>query len=228
MIALGSDTTSRKLVFLSHSHKDVELAKSAKEDLEGRFPINVFVAHQDLTPSQEWQREILKMLRRCDAFLALLTRSFQRSNWTDQETGLALAYRKVIIPIRIDLNPYGFAGKLQALKWDRNDLPSGVNKLAQLLFQKQILSTDELIHSLGNRYCRYYDDAGFKAKVLLDVAGLSKRQVNEIARAATQNPQVYEARTAKTPLRTLFQRRKKAIDSQTKKALRRFSLFDSS
>lgn len=113
---LVSPVAGRKLIFLSHSHKDAKLAKSLKDDLETRFPISVFVAHQDLTPSDEWQVEIGRMLRRCDAFVALVTRSFQRSDWTDQETGLALAFRKVIVPIGVALNPYGFVGKLQAMK----------------------------------------------------------------------------------------------------------------
>jgi hypothetical protein len=221
---MRSEASSRKLVFLSHSHKDVELANSAKEHLEWRFAINLFVAHEDLTPSEEWQTEILRMLRKCDAFIPLLTRNFARSNWTDQETGLALAFKKLIIPIRVDVNPYGFVGKLQALRWDRTDITSGVNKLAQVLFQKHILSTDELIRCL--RRSRNYDDAGFKAKVLRDADGLSRRQINEIAHAAIQNEQVHGASSAKTPLRTLFQQHSHSIDRQTKKALKRLSLMN--
>jgi hypothetical protein len=221
---MSSEGAARKLVFLSHSHKDVELANSLKEDSEWRFAINVFVAHQDLTPSEEWQIEILKTLRRCDAFIALLTRNFARSDWTDQETGLAFAFRKVIIPIRIDVNPYGFVGRLQALKWDKADTTSGVDRVAQVLFQKRILSTDELIGCF--KRSRNFDDAGFKARILRDADRLSKRQINEIAHAAIQNEQIYGASSAKTPLRTLFKQHSQSIDSRTKKVLKRLSLIN--
>lgn len=94
------------------------------------------------------------------------------------------------------------------------------------MLQKHVLSTDELVRSFKDT-TYYYDDAGFKARILRNARGLSKRQVNEIARAAIQNPQIYGARSAKAHLRTLFQRRSRAIDSKTRKALKRLYLIDS-
>src|SRR5208282_6463612 len=82
--------------------------------------MDVFLAHEDLEPSVEWQKEILRALKKCDVFIPLLTRSFHSSLWTDQETGIAVARGKVILPVRFSVLPYGFIGKFQALKARRN------------------------------------------------------------------------------------------------------------
>jgi hypothetical protein len=62
------------------------------------FGMDVFLAHDDLQPSAEWQKEIVQALRKCDVFIPLLTRSFHSSLWTDQETGIAIARKKLILP----------------------------------------------------------------------------------------------------------------------------------
>jgi len=54
----------------------------------------------------------------CDIFIPLLTESFKKSDWTDQEIGLAIAADKFIIPLQVDFPPYGFIGKIQGLKVD--------------------------------------------------------------------------------------------------------------
>ena len=106
-------------IFLSYSHKAKKLAGGLKAGLE-EFGFNAFLAHEDIRPSARWRTEIRKALRECDIFIPLLTKAFSESDWTDQETGFALALGKAIIPVKIhrDENPHGFIDHIQALKWN--------------------------------------------------------------------------------------------------------------
>ena len=102
-------------VFLSHlaSFK----ATTAKLQMALRpYGISAFVAHEDIEPTAEWQTEILKALFSMDAMVAILTPGFKESNWTDQEVGVALGRDVLIVPIRRELDPYGFISKYQALQ----------------------------------------------------------------------------------------------------------------
>src|SRR5437773_3220417 len=143
-------------IFLSHSHHDKELAGTLKDELE-RFGCEVFVAHEDINPSQDWQEAILKSLRECDAFIPILTENFPGSDWTDQETGIAIALRKVIVPIKIRDDPYGFIGKIQALKWDIDDEELSFKKLVKVLMEKTLLTVEGLILRFSSSYS--YADA---------------------------------------------------------------------
>ncbi len=105
-------------VFMSYYHTDKRLAGKIRAELQD-LGIDVFLAHEDINPSHEWRNEILKELLRCHAFLPVLTRRFHKSEWTDQETGLAIAKRKVVIPLKVDMNPYGFAERYQAFTFSR-------------------------------------------------------------------------------------------------------------
>jgi len=50
--------------------------------------------------------------------LPLLTDSFVRSDWTDQETGIAVALGKIIVPMKMPVNPYGFISRYQAQSFE--------------------------------------------------------------------------------------------------------------
>ena len=80
------------------------------------YGISAFVAHKDIKPSKEWQDEIEKALFSMDALAAILTPGFRESNWTDQETGVALGRGVLIIPIMKGVTPYGFIAKYQGLQ----------------------------------------------------------------------------------------------------------------
>lgn len=84
--------------FLSYSHQDRQLAGLIKGTLN-YYGFDTFLAHEDLQPSVEWQEIILINLKECLVFLPLLTDSFIKSDWTDQETGIAIALDKIIVPI---------------------------------------------------------------------------------------------------------------------------------
>src|SRR5262249_24894185 len=103
--------------FISYSYKDRRLARRIKDCLVS-YGFDVFLAHDDIEPSTEWAGEIKTRLLGADVFLPLLTDAFRESDWTDQETGMAVATDKFVVPLKVDGDPYGFIGRFQALTVD--------------------------------------------------------------------------------------------------------------
>ncbi len=78
--------------------------------------ISGFVAHEDISPTDEWQTEIEKALRTMEAFVVILTPGFHQSVWTQQEIGFAVARRVKIISLKMgNEDPVGFIARHQAL-----------------------------------------------------------------------------------------------------------------
>ena len=100
-------------IFLSYSHKDKHVAGKVKIELE-QCGFDVFLAHDDIEVSEEWEERILEELKSCHVFIPILSGNFEASDWTDQETGHAFANQKVIVPLNLTCNPYGFIRKYQA------------------------------------------------------------------------------------------------------------------
>jgi hypothetical protein len=101
-------------LFLSHLAKHKVGVSKLKDELE-QFGISAFVAHEAIKPSLEWQREIELALRSMNALVALITPEFHASNWTDQEIGWAFGRGVLVVPVRLGVDPYGFAGKVQGI-----------------------------------------------------------------------------------------------------------------
>ena len=100
-------------MFLSHVSTHKKQVADLKRAL-GQFGVHCFVAHEDIEPSSEWQKEIELGLSSMHALAALLTTDFHQSNWTDQEVGWAMGRGVPVIPVRLGVNPYGLMGKIQA------------------------------------------------------------------------------------------------------------------
>lgn len=102
-------------VFISHVSTIKEKTSLLKSALL-EYGIHGFVAHADIEPTKEWQDEIEAALSSMDALVALLSPGFNESKWCDQEVGVAIGRRVPIVPVRIDLDPYGLFGKYQAIQ----------------------------------------------------------------------------------------------------------------
>lgn len=102
-------------LFISHIVKHKIKASQLQQGLK-IYGISSFVAHEDIEPSREWQVEIEKALYSMDGLVALLTEGFNESKWCDQEVGAAIGRDVLIIPIKKEINPYGFIGKFQAIQ----------------------------------------------------------------------------------------------------------------
>lgn len=106
-------------VFICYSKLDGVVAGKIYDLFETYCGYDVFLAHEELSPSDEWPEEILKKLKKTDFVVAIISTNFFVSSFANQEIGLALAYGKKIIPISIDgSDPKGFIDKKQAHKCD--------------------------------------------------------------------------------------------------------------
>lgn len=101
-------------LFISHLSEHKESASNLKDCLQN-YGIDGFVAHEDITPSKEWEKEIEAALFSLDALCAIVAPGFEKSRWCDQEVGIALGRKKMVFPIKKGKDPYGFFGKYQAL-----------------------------------------------------------------------------------------------------------------
>jgi hypothetical protein len=129
------DTTDLKM-FISHLSGHRDKATRLKKCL-APYSISGFVAHEDIVPTLEWQAEIERALRSMDAFVAIHTRGFSESVWTQQEIGFAYARGVKIISLKMGEDPTGFISRQQALP--RRDRPA--EKIAEEI--NSILAKDE-------------------------------------------------------------------------------------
>lgn len=99
-------------LFLSHVSSFKNETSKLAENL-AEYGVTGFVAHQDIEPTKEWERELRLALMTCDALACLLTEEFSASKWTDQEVGFAACRGVLVIPIRLGQDPYGFMARYQ-------------------------------------------------------------------------------------------------------------------
>lgn len=111
-------------VFISHLAAQKIYASALQKALLA-YGIDSFVAHEDIDPTEEWQKVIESELRTCDALVALLHPNFHKSSWTDQEIGFVMGRDAPAFAVRLGEDPYGFIGRFQAFQ--------GMNKPQELL-----------------------------------------------------------------------------------------------
>jgi hypothetical protein len=107
-------STKRFRLFISHISADKLIATRLKDALTAH-EIAGFVAHEDIHPTLAWQDEIERGLRTMDAMVAVHTKGFSASFWTQQEIGFALGRGVKVISFKYGEDPTGFIGKHQAL-----------------------------------------------------------------------------------------------------------------
>lgn len=105
-------------IFISYSVKDYKLAGSLKTELES-VGLSIFLAHEDIEPTEKWRDKIISDLKTCSTFLALRTPNYLGRPYTEQECGFALALNKRILTISIDTNSedMGFCSEFQGEKF---------------------------------------------------------------------------------------------------------------
>jgi hypothetical protein len=180
-------------VFTSYSSLDSVMAGSLARALEAQG-CDVFVAHDDLEAGTQFQDEIVAALRTADLFLPLLTTSFAGSNWTAQETGMALALQKFIIPLRVDINPVGFIARVQALQHDATAPHRTARSILALSARQPHLRVKGLDHlTTAFKRALTFDAANELAELIENLGALSSGQAADILAAGAFNGQVANA-----------------------------------
>lgn len=152
-------------------------------------------------------RVISAALQSCDGLVALLHDGFKESDWCDQEVGVALGRKVPVIPIKVDSNPYGLLGSLQALTWASDGAPSRLaGHLVDFLLEDK-RTRDRMVEAIVQRLenARSYDEANRTAAKLLKIeARLSDDQIIRLRAAREDNRQVGEAWHATSALDKLI------------------------
>ena len=177
-------------LFLSHVAKHKVAVSKLKHELR-KYGVSAFVAHEDIEPSREWQNEIELALRSMHALVALLTPEFHRSNWTDQEVGIALGKGSLVIAVRLGFDPYGFIGKVQGLPGNLDDPASLASSIVDLLLKHKSTAykmQEALI--VGLEEARSFDAAKVVTKKIAGLRHITTGQLTRMQDAVTNNGQV--------------------------------------
>lgn len=145
-------------IFISHLTSNKEIAEALKQALKPYY-VECFVAHEDITPTLEWQDEIFKALNTMDAFISLHCDNFKQSVWCQQEIGVALAKQVKIIPIKFDgkEDPCGFISKIQGLPRRKRDMNGLAKEIISIL--KESIETKDRYTEICSKNAPLIDDS---------------------------------------------------------------------
>jgi hypothetical protein len=180
-------------LFLSHVSKH-KVAVSKLKDTLRPFGVAAFVAHEDIEPSLEWQREIEVGLRSMHAVAALITPDFHSSNWTDQEIGWALGRDILVVPVRLGADPYGFAGKFQGVSGILDQPEVLAELLVKTLLNNQ-KTTGEMRRAMVGAFTKATSPnaATRLCRFLVRSTDLTEDEKDILRQACTDNPEVANA-----------------------------------
>jgi hypothetical protein len=119
-------------VFISHLAKEKNKAARIRDEM-AKLGLSAFVAHEDISPTLEWQVQIERALHNMELFVSVHTSGFRDSYWAQQEVGFAVAKGTKIIAIRMDEDPVGFISKNQALSRGAKRAEQVVKEITELL-----------------------------------------------------------------------------------------------
>lgn len=213
-------------VFLSYHHKDRKIAGRLKHFLEG-LGLIVFLAHEDLNPAEEYQKEIIKHLSTCQVFIPILTRNFVISNWTDQETGIAYERGKEILPVSIYTLPYGFIAKFQCHRLKPRDFENSCIGLVRGLSQKSTKIRDRICSTIIRNFANSHNfaQANYGSQLLLEFEKLTRQELYFIMKSARMNDQVFRSYMSQGNLSELYERNSHLISTKLWNSVRAKFVF---
>ena len=177
-------------LFLSHSSNHKIAVAKLKSALSSYGAVS-FVAHVDIDPSLEWLKEIELGLQSMHALVALITPEFHTSLWTDQEIGWALGRGIAVLSVRSGADPYGFAGKYQAVPGSLEE----PDALALSIVNVLLTSTrthGEMRRSLVKAFSvsRSYTMAISLKNLLVEITDFTDEEKEVLRKTCTENSQV--------------------------------------
>ncbi len=177
-------------LFLSHVAKHKVAVSRLKDELTLRG-VAGFVAHEDIEPSREWRGEIELGLGSMHALVALVTPDFHASPWTDQEVGWALGRGVLVVPVRLGVDPYGFAGKYQGVSGSLEKPPELASSIVGALLANP-QTHGEMRRSLVKAFAEAASFAMAIAlyRIVIEVADFTGEEKATLLKACTENDQV--------------------------------------
>jgi hypothetical protein len=213
-------------IFISYSTKDKNKAGRLGNYLKSYFGTTVFLAHEEIEPSEAWKSRIVQELKASDLYVALLTKNFKRSNWTSQEAGIAFARKIKMVPLWVSVKPFGFMSDSQAKRvkisrpWEMADaVARGIYSIPAL----KLRFVDGFVDAFAASPDFYTTNA--LTGWLLKIEKYRKSQFGKLINGMLENDQIYAANKSKNELVEFVSRHKKKIAGPLwKKLCRRFEI----
>ena len=158
-------------VFISYSSKDYEEANRIYNIFKNA-DIHCFLASQEIKLGENWDEKIFEELIKADIFIFLLSESYKKSFWCNQESSIGYLKREIdnslIIPLLTDDTvPYGIFYSVQGINSKKiknlQDLSKFIdsgsvsfNNALNLEHEHKLKEIDDLIEELCN-VTNYYD-----------------------------------------------------------------------
>ncbi len=126
-------------IFLSHSSQDNDQARMLSEWLKDRNQRSLFL---DFDPADgipaghEWEKELYRQLRQCQAVIVLISEHSVASHWCFSEVTFAKALGKHLFPVRLDASPvWPILADLQVVDLSQNP-EAGLERLWRAMLLK--------------------------------------------------------------------------------------------
>lgn len=177
--------------FISYSSIDRRRAAEVKRALS-ELGVDAFMAHDDITVSQEWRNRILTELRAMEVFVPLLSAAFKTSEWTAQEVGVAVARKKVlIIPASlVGTVPFGFIGAFQGRLLPSPATSEFFREPLARRFPRHTVGL--LIEALGESGSWRGAESNFRL-LLPFLDGLTPEEADRVATLSARNSEIWNA-----------------------------------
>lgn len=187
------DTNVPLKAFISYSEVNKKIASKIKELLKTDFDIDSFLAHEDVTISQDWRQRIIDELKLRSIFIPILSNEFKRSDWTSQEIGFAFSNQNtLIIPISLDGTvSYGLIQHIQSKKINPDYISTELF-LEPIIerFPHSIIPV--LIKKIGKAGSYHYAEELF-CPLVPHFSKFNHKEINDLTIAAIENGQVWSA-----------------------------------
>lgn len=202
-------------IFFSHSTKDKKRVQAVADFFENTW-FEVFVAHRDISVSSLWRGEILKHLKACDVFVSFLTTNFHKSDWTDQEAGIAIGESKAaIIGLQFSKKPYGFLEQYQCINC-RNVSPRDIaESIIEAVLKKNPddqKTRRAFIESLIES--KFFDQSIMFSNLLSEIKNFSNEEFKKIIAGAGKNDQISNSPRTVKNISTIIEQHKKQLPEQ--------------
>jgi len=180
-------------LFLSHSSAHNARAHELKAALD-TFHVCAFVAHDDIDPTDQWQLEIESALNTMDVLAVMLTPDVLQSKWCDQEAGIAIGLKRLVVPIRLGADPHGFLGKYQGLAAVGKEMLQIADELVTILVQHESTRV-RMTSAVVDKFARSASFTGAMANMTLleRVPMLTPEMARQLQVALKDNGQVSRA-----------------------------------
>ena len=118
-------------IFISYSTEDSDKIKPVLDLLSAIQGTKIFFAEKTINPGDDISQTIINSIKNSDVFIVFYSESAIKSNYVQQEIGMAKTNDKIIIPILLDSNkPTGTLGGINYLNfYDQTKQLTEINRL---------------------------------------------------------------------------------------------------